>query len=112
MLRSLPLILICLALAEGSMAEDKSGPAFYLPANAQYTIVDSALDSVRFTLDKTVRRDDRGHLVSISSFVDPDGNVMGWHDFGNLEAIRIPEAVSLPICSIGRFPRAAHSAEW
>lgn len=62
-----------------------TGPKFYVPENPRYTIVDSALDSIRFTLAKTVRRDDRGHLVSISSFVDPDGNVMGWHDFGNLE---------------------------
>ncbi|MGB2823704.1 MAG: hypothetical protein WBF17_22170, partial [Phycisphaerae bacterium] len=44
-----------------------------------------ALDSVRFTLTKTLRRDKAGHLVSISSFVDPAGEVMGWHDFGNLE---------------------------
>jgi len=60
-------------------------PAFYVPENAEYTIVDSAIDSVRFTLDKTLRRDERGHLVSISSFVNPQGEVMGWHDFGNLE---------------------------
>jgi hypothetical protein len=26
-----------------------------------------------------------GHLCSKSSFVDKDGNIMGWHDFGNLE---------------------------
>jgi len=58
---------------------------FYVPENPRYTIVDSARDSIRFTLEKTLRRDPRGHLVSISSFVDPDANVMGWHDFGNLE---------------------------
>jgi len=58
---------------------------FYVPANPKYTITDSVLDSIRFTLDKTLRRDERGHLVSISSFVDPEGKVMGWHDFGNLE---------------------------
>ncbi|MFW6162939.1 MAG: hypothetical protein ACODAJ_09230 [Planctomycetota bacterium] len=59
--------------------------SFYVPANPDYTIVASALDSLRFTLTKTLRQDERGHLVSISSFVDPDGEVMGWHDFGNLE---------------------------
>lgn len=59
--------------------------AFYVPENPSYTIVQSARDSARFTLEKTLRRDERGHLVSISSFVDPEGNVMGWHDFGNLE---------------------------
>ncbi len=58
---------------------------FYVAENADFTIVDSALASVNFTLEKTVREDDRGHLVSISSFVNPDGQVMGWHDFGNLE---------------------------
>ncbi len=26
-----------------------------------------------------------GHLCSKSSFVDKDGNIMGWHEFGNLE---------------------------
>jgi hypothetical protein len=62
-----------------------SSRSFYLPENPRYTIVDSALDSIRFTLTKTLQRDAKGHLVSISSFVDPEANVMGWHDFGNLE---------------------------
>ena len=56
-----------------------------MPENPEYTITDSVLDSIRFTLGKTLRRDERGHLVSISSFVDPQGKVMEWHDFGNLE---------------------------
>jgi len=43
------------------------------------------LDSLGFTLTRTLRRDDGGRLVSTSSFVAPDGQVMGWHDFGNLE---------------------------
>jgi len=58
---------------------------FYVPENPKYTIVDSVMDSIRFTLEKTLRRDERGHLVSSSSFVDPEGRVMGWHDFGHLE---------------------------
>lgn len=58
---------------------------FYLPADSNYTIVDSVQDSIRFTFTKTLQSDSNGHLVSISSFVDPDGKVMGWHDFGNLE---------------------------
>jgi len=58
---------------------------FYVPADPTYTIVDSVKDSLRFTLDKTLEPDARGHLVSRSSFVNPDGEVMGWHDFGNLE---------------------------
>jgi hypothetical protein len=59
--------------------------AFYVPENPRYTIVDSALDSIRFTLGKTLRQNEHGHLVSLSGFVDPEGKVMGWHDFGNLE---------------------------
>jgi len=59
--------------------------SFYVGADHNYSIVDSALDSVRFTLTKTLQCDPQGHLVSISSFVDPEGQVMGWHDFGNLE---------------------------
>jgi hypothetical protein len=58
---------------------------FYVPENPGYTICDSVTDSIRFTLTKTLQRDASGHLVSISSFVNPEGQVMGWHDFGNLE---------------------------
>lgn len=58
---------------------------FHVAADPAYSIVDSAADSVRFTLERTLRRDDQGHLVSISSFVTPLGEVMGWHDFGHLE---------------------------
>lgn len=58
---------------------------FYLPADPTYSIVDSFRDSLRFTVERTLRQDRKGHLVSISSFVDPEGKVMGWHDFGNLE---------------------------
>jgi hypothetical protein len=60
-------------------------PPFYLPANPAYSIVQSVEDSLRFTLEHTLQKDDHGHLVSISSFVDPQARVMGWHDFGNLE---------------------------
>ena len=71
--------------AAGPAGKGPAGRAFYVPENPKYTITDSALDSIRFTLSKTLRRDERGHLVSISSFVDPEGKVMGWHDFGHLE---------------------------
>ena len=62
-----------------------SPATFHLPADPAYTLVQSVQDSLRFTLGKTLKRDDRGHLVSISSFVNPEGEIMGWHDFGNLE---------------------------
>jgi len=58
---------------------------FYRPENPNYTIVASVLDSLRFTLGQTLHRGPCGHLCSISSFVNPQGEVMGWHDFGNLE---------------------------
>src|SRR4030095_1396395 len=79
---SLWLISGILLLASCTHSESQD---FYLPADPKYTIVDSALDSLRFTLGKTLRVDDKGHLVSISSFVDPEGQVMCWHGFGNLE---------------------------
>ncbi len=72
-------------LAASALAAASTAPAFYVPANPRYTIVDSAVDSIRFTLTKTLRTNEQGHLVSISSFVGPDAEVMGWHDFGNLE---------------------------
>lgn len=69
----------------GYAAETSGLDGFYVPASSNYSIVDSAKDSLRFTLSRTLKRDERGDLVSISSFVDPEGRVMGWHDFGNLE---------------------------
>ena len=68
-----------------STARAPAADEFYVPENPQYTIVQSMLDSIRFTLTKTLTQDFRGHLVSISSFVDPEGRAMGWHDFGHLE---------------------------
>ncbi|MDI9430496.1 MAG: DUF2961 domain-containing protein [Planctomycetota bacterium] len=58
--------------------------AFYLPEDPDYTILDSVADSVRFTVERTLV-EYKGNLSSKSSFVDKDGNIMGWHDFGNLE---------------------------
>ena len=57
--------------------------SFYLPEDPSYTILDSARDSVRFAEFTLVPCGER--LSSKSSFVDPNGNIMGWHDFGNLE---------------------------
>jgi hypothetical protein len=57
--------------------------AFYLPENPEYTILDSARDSVRFAESTLVPLD--GNLACKSSFVDPTGEIMHWHDFGDLE---------------------------
>lgn len=70
---------------QGVLGLPSRDQAFYLPENPHYTICDSAIDSLRFTAEKTLRPDQHGHLVSISTFVDSEGQVMDWHDFGNLE---------------------------
>ena len=71
------------------LEEVQSG--FYLPENPSYTIFDSVRDSVRFAERTLIPY--KGHppvgrglrLCCKSSFVDEQGNVMGWYDFGNLE---------------------------
>jgi hypothetical protein len=60
------------------------GAPFSLPEDPAYTILDSARDSVRFTVERTLV-EYKGNLCCKSSFVDKDGAIMGWHDFGNLE---------------------------
>lgn len=57
---------------------------FYLPEDSNYSIFDSVNDSIRFTVERTLVPY-KGHLCSKSTFVDPEGEIMGWHDFGNLE---------------------------
>jgi hypothetical protein len=104
--RLFSMLVIPLALAAIAAAQGTTDKKFYLPENPRYTIVDSTLDSIRFTLTKTVRRDNHRHLVSVSSFVDPNGKAMEWHDFGLLEgpgwaANAIGGAVE--ICQWGEF---------
>jgi len=83
---SLCIVVVFLGSTMGGQTDaGPRGRSFYVPENPKYTLTDSVLASIRFTLNKTLRPDKRGHLVSISSFVDPEGKVMGWHDFGNLE---------------------------
>lgn len=57
---------------------------FYLPENLNYTIVDSMKDSIRFTIERTLT-EYNGQICSKSSFVDMNGEIMHWHDFGDLE---------------------------
>jgi hypothetical protein len=57
---------------------------FYVPENPDYTIFDSAADSLRFTLTRCMTTY-KGHACSMSSFVKCDGEIMDWHDFGPLE---------------------------
>jgi hypothetical protein len=57
---------------------------FYLPEDPEYTILDSARDSVRFAhycLEPT----EHDRWRAVSCFVDLGGNIMHWHDFGDLE---------------------------
>ncbi len=58
--------------------------AFYVAENPEYTIFDSAADSLRFTTSRCLTNC-RGHQCATSSFVDCEGRVMDWHDFGLLE---------------------------
>jgi len=74
-----------LSVGVDAYGADAPQRTFYLPANPDYSVIQSSLDSLRFTLDKTLKEGGCGHLVSISSFVNPEAEVMGWHDFGNLE---------------------------
>ncbi|MBN1844538.1 MAG: DUF2961 domain-containing protein [Sedimentisphaerales bacterium] len=62
---------------------EEAQTGFFLPENPEYSIVDSARDSVRFAVYTLVAHGER--LASKSSFVKPDGSIMAWHDFGNLE---------------------------
>jgi len=59
------------------------GASFYLPENPSYTILESARDSVRFAEGTLVPFE--GRLACKSSFVDQAGEIMHWHDFGDLE---------------------------
>jgi hypothetical protein len=81
------LTLTILALAWWDVAglKTEAPGTFYVPENPRYTIITSARDSARFTLEKTLKQGACKHLAAISSFVNPEGEVMGWHDFGNLE---------------------------
>lgn len=57
---------------------------FYLPADPNYTLRDSARDSVVFA-HRCLEPAEGGRWRAISSFVDVEGQVQDWHDFGNLE---------------------------
>jgi hypothetical protein len=57
------------ALGLGKPLEGTTDQPFYVAENPQYTIVDSTMDSLRFTLTKTLRRNTQGHVESMSSFV-------------------------------------------
>jgi hypothetical protein len=86
--------------------------AFYVPENPRYTIVSSVVDSLRFTLNKTLKPDAQGHLVSISSFVNPEGEIMGWHDFGNLEGPGWAANAVGGAHEIFRWGKFTGNAEW
>ena len=84
--QALPLAIIAWTAGAADLsAADKPTRPFYQPENPGYTIVHSVLDSLRFTRTRTLRPGSCGHWVSTSSFVNPEGEVMGWHDFGHLE---------------------------
>jgi len=99
-------------LSIGAVGEPLAPRRFYVAADPDYSILDSVRDSLRFTLNKTLRTDDRGHLVSISSFVNPDAEVMDWHDFGNLEGPGWAANAVGGAWEIYAFGRFLHKPEW
>lgn len=94
---------------KGAAAADS---AFYVPENPTYTIVQSAVDSVRFTVEKTLGRCDKGHIASISSFVDPEAKIMDWHDFGNLEGPGWAANAAGGAWELLRFGRFLEREQW
>src|SRR5690349_7728761 len=105
------IVLTLLGFRIATAAETQTN-SFYLPADQRYTLVDSVVDSVSFTLNKTLHLDAQNHLVAISSFVDPDGTVMGWHDFGNLEGPGWAANAVGGAWEIYRLGRFLHKPEW
>jgi len=69
--------------SKGELEAARAG-GFYVPENPKYTIFDSVADSLRFTLGRCMTTY-KGRACSTSSFVDAEGQIMGWHDFGPLE---------------------------
>jgi hypothetical protein len=70
-------------IAAGAFSRSAQDSAFYLAENPAYSIRNSVEDSLRFTERCLVPY--RGRLAAKSSFVDENGDVMDWHDFGPLE---------------------------
>jgi hypothetical protein len=91
---------------------DAGVPPFYVPENPAYTIVESSLDSIRFTLNRTVKPNDQGHLVSVSSFVNPNGEPMLWHEFGPLEGPGWAANAIGGAYEIYRFGKFLDDKEW
>lgn len=63
-----------------------AAPAFYVPADPAFTIVDSMRASVRFTTQRCLVPASHG-LRANSTFVDPEGRPALWHEFGALEGV-------------------------
>jgi hypothetical protein len=91
---------------------DPGVPPFYVAENPEYTIVDSSLDSIRFTLNKTVKSNAKGHLVSISSFINPKGEAILWHDFGQIEGPGWATNAIGGAYEIYRFGKFLNNTEW
>ncbi len=56
----------------------------WLPPDPAYGLLQSAADSVRFAVGRCLTQY-QGHACATSSFVDPTGQAMAWHDFGLIE---------------------------
>jgi len=60
------------------------GAGFSLPEDPDYTLRDSARDSVRFA-HRCLEPHEGARWRAVSTFVDPDARIQHWHDFGDLE---------------------------
>jgi len=66
------------------MDRGTGSPMIYLEPDPEYSLLDSAADSVRFAVSRCLT-EYHGHACATSSFVNPEGEVMAWHDFGLIE---------------------------
>jgi hypothetical protein len=78
----IPMVISCFAAAGDGSAADQ----FSLPADPQFSIVDSIQASVRFVTQRCLVVEGDG-LRANSTFVDPEGRPALWHEFGPLEGV-------------------------
>lgn len=71
-------------LSAERLCEESSFMQAWLRYDSDYTIFDSMRDSVHFAVERTLIPY-KSHLCAKSSFVIPNGRIMHWHEFGDIE---------------------------
>ncbi len=69
-----------------SRVDSATHDGFYRAADKDYSVVDSVVDSLRFTTRRCLTTY-KGNLCANSTFVDPNGTPQPWHTFGELEGV-------------------------